>query len=261
MRILLTNDDGINAEGLKNLYDTISKYGFVKDIWVVAPGVNKSCCSHSMSFNKEITATKQGDKQFMVTGTPVDCVIIAIQDLMKEYKPDMVISGINAGANIDVDVTYSGTVAAAREASLLGIPAIAISQIHSGYKKDSTVGINWQHNDKIFSKLLGNLITLYQDRNIFRNRSLININLPIIDIVGVEFLAQGAHYLGNRIESINKEKDKTKYVIGTNYLASADHIQVVSSPLSQGYITVTPVGVDLTHYELLDYIINNKAIH
>ncbi|MBQ4874484.1 MAG: 5'/3'-nucleotidase SurE [Rickettsiaceae bacterium H1] len=246
MKVLLTNDDGINAPGLRNLFNTVSKYDFVKEVWTIAPDVNRSCSSHSMSFNKRITVNKLAEKKFAVTGTPVDCVIFAIKDLMKESRPDMVISGINEGANVDIDIMYSGTVAAAREASLSGIPGIAISQIYRGHR--SSAKVKWQHENKIFIKILADLISSYDDKNLFKERSLLNINLPFVDVIGVKVLSQGNHYLGNHIEAVNKGE----YLIGTN------NIKIDCPSLHEGYIVINPVGIDLTDYGLLDYLANNK---
>lgn len=248
MRVLLTNDDGIDAQGLRLLYRSISKCAFITEIWVVAPDSNKSCCSHAMSFNKSIVMRKCSDKRFAVTGTPVDCVVVSVHDLMKEAKPDIIISGINDGANIDLDVIYSGTVAAAREGALVGIPSIAISQQYNGYKARN--GIKWQNDDAIFLKLLEDLICSSQ--SVMKEKSLININLPFVDIIGIKYLAQGNHYLGNHIESKNGPENESTYVIGTN------RIEIDSPSLNAGYIIVTPIGVDFTDYASLDAL-NNQA--
>lgn len=245
MRILLTNDDGIDAIGLKNLYSIISKFDFVTEIWVVAPKFDKSCCSHSMSFKQPITVCKKSDREFAISGTPVDCVVIAVQDLMKEYKPDMIISGINIGANMGVDTLYSGTVSAAREGSLQNIPSIAISQLYS-----KTGHIKWQHTHKLFTQLISNLMVSHQNQKIYKERTLISINLPYQDVIGIKYLAQGHHYLGNHISSTNTEDNSntTTHVIGTN------KIEINSNALKQGYIAVTPLGVDLTDYGVLNYL-------
>ena len=237
MKVLITNDDGIDAIGLQNLHQVISSYNFVTEVWIVAPASDQSCASHSMSFQKNIKVHQRSDKVFSVTGTPVDCVIIAVCDLMKPYKPDIIVSGINMGANIDIDVFYSGTVAAAREGALLGIPAIAISQFYHN-KND----INWQHNNKIFSDLLGDLLRAYQNKKVFSDKSLININLPAISLSGIKYIDQGSHHLGNHIEIATNEKH---YVIGTK------EIQIKSDSLNNGYATVTPLGINLTDNEAL----------
>lgn len=249
MRVLLTNDDGINSAGIQNLYETILKYDFVTELWLVAPSDNKSCCSHSMSYNVPFSLTKKSERIFAVSGTPVDCVVVALQDLMVNNKPDIVISGINEGANLDVDVFYSGTVGAAREAALAGIPAIAISQLYRGYRNIDN--IRWQNNDPIFLKLLPQLMHSYQDSNLFAHRSLININLPVVDIIGVKYLPQGDHYFGNHLESNNE-----RYVIGVG----AKNLKIQSQSLSNGYVVVTPIGVDLTNYKVLDYLITQNKI-
>ncbi len=247
MRILLVNDDGIDAIGLQKLYEMVSSYDFISDIWIVAPEEDKSCCSHSMTFEKDIAVYKKANKRFAVAGTPVDCVVIAINDLMKNYRPDFIISGINEGANVDVDITYSGTVAAAREGALSGISSIAISQM---YKKGdrSLHEVNWQHKNAIFYELLRKFLYLYKDKNIFRERTLLNINLPFTEIIGTKYIQQGKHYFGNRVEKVEAEKNRKVYVIGTN------KIKINSLDLTNGYITIMPIGVNVTDYSLLSYL-------
>lgn len=123
MKILLTNDDGFEAEGLQCLYQVLSQH---HECYVVAPDQGRSCCSHAVTTSSQLSLVRKDIDHWSVSGTPVDCVRIALQWL--QIKPDVVISGINHGGNLGVDILYSGTVAAAREASRIGLPAIAISQ-------------------------------------------------------------------------------------------------------------------------------------
>ena len=213
MRVLITNDDGIEATGLENLVEVVRSYDFVEEVWIVAPDGDKSCASHSMSFQKKVIVSKRSENAFAVEGTPVDCVIIAICDLMKTCKPDLIISGINMGANLDLDVFYSGTVAAAREGVLFGVPAIAISQFYYSSKD-----IIWQHDHDIFSELLAELMQLHQDKRVFNDKSLLNINLPAKPVLGVKYLNQGAHHFGNHLEVLSDHKDGKSYIIGAKNL-------------------------------------------
>ena len=125
-RILITNDDGISAEGIKILRGIANE--FSDDVWVVAPEHEKSGASHALSFQNELTLKKYEEKTFSVNGTPSDCVAIGISNVLKDKRPDLILSGINSGCNVGEDVTYSGTIAAAMEGLIRRIPSIAISQ-------------------------------------------------------------------------------------------------------------------------------------
>ena len=126
MRILITNDDGIHAEGLAALERIAAALS--DDIWVVAPEFDQSGLAHSLSLNNPLRLRKVSEKRFGLRGTPSDCVIMAVRHLMAGTRPDLVLSGVNAGQNAADDVTYSGTIAGAIEGTLLGIPSIALSQ-------------------------------------------------------------------------------------------------------------------------------------
>jgi hypothetical protein len=129
MRILLTNDDGVNAPGLKVL-ETIART-LSDDVWIVAPIEEQSGAGHSLTLTRPIRLRKLGERRFCVTGTPTDSVMMAIAWLMKDEKPDLILSGVNRGANLGEDVTYSGTCSAAMEGALAGIPSIALSQAYA----------------------------------------------------------------------------------------------------------------------------------
>ena len=136
-RILITNDDGISAEGIKILRAIASE--FSDDVWVVAPEHEKSGASHALSFQNELTLKKYEEKTFSVNGTPSDCVAIGISNVLKDKRPDLILSGINSGCNVGEDVTYSGTIAAAMEGLIRRIPSIAISQNYEAGKKKQIV--------------------------------------------------------------------------------------------------------------------------
>jgi 5'-nucleotidase len=129
MRILLTNDDGVNAPGLKTL-EAIARI-LSDDIWIVAPAEENSGAGHSLTLSKPVRIRKHGEKHYSVAGTPTDSVMLALGVLMKDAKPDLILSGVNRGANLGDDVTYSGTVSAAMEGVLAGVRSIAMSQVYS----------------------------------------------------------------------------------------------------------------------------------
>ena len=153
MRILVTNDDGIHAEGLAVL-EQIAKQ-LSDDVWVVAPETDQSGVAHSLSLSNPLRLRQIEEKRYAVQGTPTDCVIMAVRSVMAEMKPDLVLSGVNRGQNVAEDVTYSGTIAAAMEGTLLGIPSIAVSQ---AYMAGDRTKITWdcalQHAPGIIRRLL-----------------------------------------------------------------------------------------------------------
>src|SRR6195952_2037566 len=137
MRILLTNDDGINARGLRVL-ETIAR-AFSDEIWIVAPTEEQSGAGHSLTLTRPVRLRRLGERRFCVTGTPTDAVMMAIAHIMKDAPPDLILSGVNRGANLGEDVTYSGTCSAAMEGALAGIPSIALSQAYAREGMGDTV--------------------------------------------------------------------------------------------------------------------------
>jgi len=168
MRILCTNDDGIHAPGLKTL-EAIAR-ALSDDVWVVAPETDQSGVSHSLSLNDPLRLREISDRNFAVKGTPTDCVIMGVRHLMRETKPDLVLSGVNRGQNVAEDVSYSGTVAGAIEGTILGVPSIALSQAYGAADRKN---LKWHcaehHGPKVIRRILGAGI----DKGI-----LVNINFP-----------------------------------------------------------------------------------
>ena len=185
MRILLTNDDGIHAPGLK-LLETIAA-GLSDEVFVVAPETDQSGVSHSMSLNNPLRLREITPRHFAVQGTPTDCVMMAVRRLLEDRKPDLVLSGINRGQNVAEDVTYAGTIAAAMEGALLGIPSIALSQSYSPtmprdqYQWDSAEA----HGLATIRKVLKTGIP---------RGGLVNVNFPACaaaEVVGTAITSQG----------------------------------------------------------------------
>jgi 5'-nucleotidase len=168
MRILVTNDDGIHAEGLQVL-ETIAR-SLSDDVWVVAPESDQSGVSHSLSLNDPLRLRKISDRHFAVKGTPTDCVIMGIRHILLDKKPDLVLSGVNHGQNVAEDVTYSGTIAAAMEGTILGVRSIALSQAYGPQGRDA---IRWDcaaaHGAGIIRRVL---------EAGFPKQTLVNINFP-----------------------------------------------------------------------------------
>src|ERR1700761_1842701 len=139
MRILLTNDDGVHAAGLKLLERIASE--FSDDVWIVAPETDQSGVAHSFSLSSPLRLREVAPKHYAVQGTPTDCVLMAVKRILADKKPDLVLSGVNRGQNVAEDVTYSGTIAAAIEGTLIGTPSIALSQAYGG---DGHKAIRWE---------------------------------------------------------------------------------------------------------------------
>jgi 5'-nucleotidase len=183
MRILVTNDDGINAHGLKVCEDIARKIS--DDVWVVAPEHDQSGVSHSLTLNDPLRLREVGERHFAVKGTPTDCVIMAARHVLPE-PPDLVLSGVNRGRNAAEDVLYSGTVAGAKEAAVLGIPSFALSQAHSAANKHQPHwGTAIEHASEIIARVLKTGIP----RDV-----LVNINFPDCtpqEVKGVSVSSQG----------------------------------------------------------------------
>jgi 5'-nucleotidase len=237
-RILVTNDDGIHAPGLEALIEIAS--GLSNDVWVVAPEVNQSGAGHSLSLSRPIRCREVSKAKFAVEGTPTDCVLFAVKHLLKDHKPHIVLSGINRGTNIADDVTYSGTIAAAMEGCLLGLPSIAFSQ---AYTRDHSVkwGTATHHGAAVARRVLA----ADWPQNV-----LVNINFPDVvagSVKGVRVTHQGTRGFGGYIVERVDPRGGTYYWIG--YQPQESEIDEASdiAAIRSGHISVTPLHLDLTH--------------
>ncbi len=184
MRILVTNDDGIHAPGLKVCEDIARALS--DDVWVVAPETDNSGVSHSLSLNDPLRLREAGPQQFAVKGTPTDCVIMAVRHIMAEKKPDLVLSGVNRGSNVAEDVTYSGTVAGAMEGAVLGISSIALSQAYSAGNRDNP---RWDTARHLAPDLVRKILSEGIPRDV-----LVNVNFPDCtphEVQGIAVTSQG----------------------------------------------------------------------
>jgi 5'-nucleotidase len=168
MRILCTNDDGIHAPGLKTL-EAIAR-ALSDDVWVVAPETDQSGVAHSLSLNDPLRLREISERHFAVKGTPTDCVIMGVRQIMRDHKPDLVLSGVNRGQNVAEDVTYSGTVAGAIEGTILGVPSIALSQ---AYGPGGRNAVKWHCAEAHAAPIIRKLLEVGIDRGI-----LVNVNFP-----------------------------------------------------------------------------------
>ena len=239
MRILLTNDDGIHAPGLE-LLERIARQ-LSDDVWVCAPAVEQSGTGHSLTLHLPVRLHEHGEKRFAVAGTPTDSINLALRKLFTDRKPDLVLSGINHGENLGDDVTYSGTVSAAMEAALAGIPAIALSQAlrmaGHGFAAAEAWGV----------KVLKPLLTLPQAR-----RTVININFPARSpdaVRGVRVARQGFHdYARGTLVEGTDPRGRPYFWFGLEDIEhTLDHGTDLEA-VNDGYISVTPLHLDLTHH-------------
>src|SRR4051812_21364487 len=168
MRILCTNDDGIHAPGLKTL-ESIAR-NLSDDVWVVAPETDQSGVAHSLSLNDPLRLRQIDERRFAVKGTPTDCVIMGVRHILKDRRPDLVLSGVNKGQNVAEDVTYSGTVAAAIEATILGIPAVALSQAYGPNGRDH---ISWEVAERQAPAIIRKVLEAGVPKGV-----LVNVNFP-----------------------------------------------------------------------------------
>lgn len=240
-RILLANDDSIHSHGFRVLEEIVSS--LCDDVWVVAPETEQSAVGHSLTIHSPLRIRKYGEKRYSVFGTPTDCVVMGAKQIMKDKKPDIVLSGINHGHNVADDVTYSGTVAVTIEATLLGIPAVAFSNTF-----DSKSGkYNWDVCREVMPKVLNKLQGQSWDDNV-----LINVNFPFVgegetpDIV----VRKQGHYppsLEDVIECTDP-RGRPYYWIGPPTDKSVEFSEDTDiGSLGRGKVTVTPLSLNLTH--------------
>lgn len=237
-RVLISNDDGIHAPGLKVL-ERVARRLF-SEVWVVAPESEQSAASHSLTMRRPLYLLPAGRRRFTVDGTPTDCVLIAIHQVLKERPPDLVLSGVNRGGNLGEDATYSGTVAAAMEGTLLGIRSVALSQLYANGAEAP-----WATAERWSEKVLRQLASFDWPKSV-----LLNVNIPAVpagDVSGIEVTRQGRHKIGGTmVEGVDPrgkpyfwiagERQQDKALAGTD-LAAVD----------AGAVSVTPLCLELTH--------------
>jgi 5'-nucleotidase len=242
-RILITNDDGIEAPGLKLL--TKIARALSRDVWVVAPELEQSGASHSLTLQRPLRVRKLAPRRFAVDGTPTDCVMLAVNVILKAKRPNLVLSGVNAGGNLGEDMTYSGTVAAAMEATLLDLPAIALSQhvVEDGPPE-------WATAARYAPEVIRRLAALPWLRDI-----LVNVNFPPIApdrVTGIAAVAQGRRKLGDNLDARIDPRGRAYYWIGPMYEERPGDSDLTGpdtdlGAVAAGKVSVTPIYLDLTH--------------
>ncbi|OJU50769.1 MAG: 5'/3'-nucleotidase SurE [Mesorhizobium sp. 61-13] len=247
MRILLTNDDGIHAEGLESLERVARTLS--DDVWVVAPENDQSGYAHSLSISDPLRLRKIGEKHFAVRGTPTDCVIMGARKILPDL-PDLILSGINSGANIADDVTYSGTVAGAMEGALLGIRSIAISQAYSYAGEDRIVP--YATAETLAPALLKKLISVP-----LSNGVLLNVNFPNCapeDVEGTVVTSQGKVVHSLWVDERRDGRGLPYYWLRFGREPAEGKLGTDIHAMRNRLVSVTPLQLDLTAHEIRDQL-------
>ncbi len=250
MRILLTNDDGINGTGLKVLERIANALS--QDVWVVAPADEQSGAGHSLTLTRPLRLRRLGERRFAVSGTPTDAVMMALAVVMKDNPPDLILSGVNRGENLAEDVTYSGTVSAAMEGALagamegtlLGIPSIALSQAYAHEAMGDAVpfaaATAW--GERVLRPLVDAP---------FAPRTLVNVNFPsrpADEVRGIRVAAQGLRDYGRlKIVTGQDPRGFDYYWFGLGPMLHTPAHSTDLEAVADGYVAVTPLHLDLTH--------------
>jgi 5'-nucleotidase len=242
MRILCTNDDGIHAPGLK-VIEEIAR-ALSDDVWIVAPELDQSGVSHSLSLNDPLRLREVGPRHFAVRGTPTDCVIMGAKHILGEKGPDLVLSGVNKGRNVAEDVVYSGTIAGALEGTILGLPSFALSQEFSVATRDKPL---WDTALRFGPQIVRKVL----DAGVPRN-TVINVNFPACtpdDVKGIRIARQGKRNLG--FLAVDERRDgrgNPYFWIGFERKAAQDAPEEGTdlAALAARYVSVTPLRLDRT---------------
>lgn len=242
MRILLTNDDGINAPGLVSLEKIARELS--DDVWIVAPETDQSGLAHSMTLNDPLRLREISERRFALRGTPTDCVIMAVRELMPD-APDLLLSGVNSGQNIADDVTYSGTVAGAMEGTLLGIRSIALSQAYNWHNGRV---VPWETVETAAPDLLRKLIDFDLPEG-----TLLNVNFPNCasgEIKDIEITSQGKLSHGLYLDKRNDGRGFPYYwlTFERQVLGNASDSDIMA--LRDNKVSITPLHMDLTEYRV-----------
>ncbi len=238
-RILVTNDDGVYAPGLQVLFHESQKLG---EAVIIAPEHDNSAASHSLTMDRPLRLKKLDENVYAINGTPTDCVMIGIGKILV-HKPDLVISGINPGANLGDDVSYSGTVSAAIESTMLGIPSIAVS-----LAADSE-----PYHYETAGTFINTLARIILDRGLPQD-TLLNVNIPntgIEKIAGVQFTRRGRRLYEGAIKETNDPWGRMHYWIGGGIPSWDPDEATDSAAISVNKISITPMHLDPTNYEAL----------
>ncbi|MBH66732.1 MAG: 5'/3'-nucleotidase SurE [Rhodospirillaceae bacterium] len=234
-RVLVTNDDGYGAPGLEILIEIA--HSLASEVWVVAPAEESSGTGHSITVRRPLTVKQKNAKTYTVDGTPTDCIILAVNEIMKDNLPNLVLSGVNSGVNIAEDVSYSGTIGAAMEATIAGVPAIALSQEMSGSE------LSWNVAKKNAAEIITKLSSLE-----WISDTLINVNFPFSEKEQGKYqiTRQGRQKRGDQVSLIEQRDSINKYQIGQVKLNGITQSCTDAESLKNGAISITPLSISFT---------------
>lgn len=239
--ILVTNDDGVDAPGIKALHDAVRHLGRAV---IVAPERDKSAVSHALTMNRPLHVRELREDVYTLDGTPTDCVTLGMNKILPRM-PDLLVSGINPGPNLGDDISYSGTVSAAIEGTMYGIPSLAFSLAgEPPFDFETVAGVAW--------KLASMALQFGLPAN-----TLLNINIPQLppgDIRGIRFTRQGRRIYKNAIQETYDPRGRKHYWIGGGTVQWTGGEDTDEQALREGYISVTPIQLDLTNHEGRDYL-------
>ncbi len=242
--ILVTNDDGIHSEGIRYLFKAMQKLG--KAV-IVAPDREKSAVSHSLTLHRPLRPERLSKDTYALNGTPTDCVTIAVSKVLRR-KPDLVISGINRGGNLGDDITYSGTVSAAIEGTILGIPSVAVSTVA---EKDFRFTAAAKFARTVSERILKEGLPA---------DTLLNINVPNLtlkDIRGAKFTRQGKRIYDNAVQEMYDPRGTKHYWIGGGIPLWKEGTDTDFYAVKKGFVSITPIHLDLTNYDALEELKKN----
>lgn len=238
-RILVTNDDGYFSEGIAALAAALAAIG---EVIIVAPSSEQSASSHSLTLTRPLRVRQLDERRYNVDGTPTDCVVLALMTILKENRPDLVVSGINHGANLGDDVTYSGTVAGAMEGAIFGIPSIAVSMTQRD-ERDFT------HAAALTARLAQKVLV-----EGLPSGTLLNVNVPPGEVRGVRWTKQGFKGAQTHIVEGVDPRGKQYYWIGAQIYATQVEPDSDYAAVKEGLVSITPLRVELTDQHALEQL-------
>lgn len=252
MRILITNDDGVHAEGLLALKQALAE---IAEVTVVAPDRPRSACGHSITLHKPLrvseTQLADGSPAWASNGTPSDCVTLAVLDLMRAAPPDLVFSGINQGPNLGWDLTYSGTVSAAMEGVIGGIQSVAISVAWRFRRVVEEEEAPLPPLDFSHAAAYARELALHLERNPLPDHTLLNVNVPHVPPQGARLTRQGVRRYPGKLEKRVDPMGRAYYWLGGDDPIDLHEEGTDVAAIADGFISVTPVQLDLTDHGLL----------
>jgi 5'-nucleotidase len=242
--ILVTNDDGVHSPGLISIVDVMKNLG---DVYVVAPDRERSAVSHALTMHRPLKVEELREHVYQINGTPTDCVAVGVNKILPE-RPAFVVSGINRGANLGDDITYSGTVSAAIESTIMGIPAFAVSLA----AQKQTRSLRFETASKVTLE-----IGKYILDNSLPYDTLLNVNVPRVEaagIKGIKLTRQGKRVYDDSIqETFDPHGEKYYWIGGGNpYWEHGENTDIQA--VQDNYISITPIHLDLTNYEALKFL-------